>query len=495
MTSPRSSQQLSRWDCAEPGVYPDLGPRPALSWMRPSVLWRSRNDVIAKWFGDPVDELRRRWVGVPDETPMRAEGEEFSFLVLGDPGEGDSSQYAVVPGMLKAGQGTDFAVFASDVNYPVGSINDYAQVFFKPYQAYPAPIYAVPGNHDWYDGLEGFMRVFCDRIGDGAPGASWHPRWGPLARRLWRRPEPTDESAFAAARALRAQPAQQAKQPGPYWYIDSPRLRVIGLDTGIGGGIDREQAEWLRRVSADPKPKVLITGKPIYRNNEYRPCPIEGGGTVDEIVRSTGYVAVIGGDIHNYQHYPVDVAGRRIDYLVAGGSGAYMHATHTIPAVDVKRDGVTLVGEDDFVCHPLRGDSLVFYSRLYGRRLRRLGLRRFFEIDYPQAAAAVSRRLGVPPTRPEAHGVVPGLRARMIASLLAVPDGRKRRPWLRLPVNKPYHRMFSEASDTDSAPFFKSFLRLDVTPGELRIRCFGATGCRAQELEPPLEHELRIPLR
>ncbi|MDX6739501.1 metallophosphoesterase family protein [Actinocorallia sp. A-T 12471] len=495
MTSPRSSHNASVWGCQEPGVYTDLGPRPALSWMRPSVLWRSRNDVIAKWFGDPVDEVRRRWVQVPQETPMRTEGETFSFLVLGDTGEGDSSQYAVVPGMLRVGQGTRFAVVASDVNYPVGSVNDYGQTFFKPYQAYPAPIYAVPGNHDWYDGLEGFMRVFCDRIGDGAPGPTWKPRYARLATKLWRKPEPTDEDAFTAARALRAQPSQQAKQPGPYWFIDSPRLRVVGLDTGIGGGIDRDQGEWLRRVSADPRPKLLITGKPIYRNNEYRPCQIEGGGTVDEIVRTTGYVAVIGGDIHNYQHYPVDVDGHRIDYLVAGGSGAYMHATHTIPAVDIRRDGETIVDEDAFFCHPLRGDSLVFYSRLYADRLRRFGLRRFFELDYPEAAAAVSRRLGVAPTRPEAQGVVPGLRARMVASLLAVPDGRKRRPLLRLPVNMPYHRLFSEASDSDAAPFFKTFLRLDITPGELHIRCFGATGCRAQELEPPVEHELRISLR
>ncbi|MCD0448567.1 metallophosphoesterase [Actinocorallia sp. API 0066] len=491
MTSPRSSHHASFWVDGEPGTYADLGPRPALSWMRPSVLWRSRNDVIAKRFGDPVDDLRRRWVGTPGDAPMRTEGDTFSFLLLGDPGEGDSSQYAVVPGMLKKAEGTSFMVLASDVNYPVGSINDYGQVFYKPYQDYPAPIYAVPGNHDWYDGLEGFMRVFCGREGDGSPGDWWRGKVGPLTKRLWRRPDKIDQEAFEAARALRSRPEQQGVQPGPYWVIDSPELRIVGIDTGISGRLDADQGAWLRRVSADPRPKLLITGKPIYRDNSYRPCPIQGGGTVDEIVRSTGYVAAIGGDIHNYQRYPVKVDGRVIEYLVAGGSGAYMHATHTIPSV-------TVVPEDEFFCHPIRGDSLVFYSRLYGRRLRRLGLRRFFELDYPQASAAVARRLGITPTRPEGRGVTPGWRARVIASLLAVPDERRRpgrRPMLRLPVSKPYHRVFSEASDSDVPPFFKSFLRLDVTPGELRIGCYGATGRRAHELDPPLEHEVRVSLR
>lgn len=491
-SSPRNSHESSAgagWGCTEPGTFEALGPQAPLSWLRPSVLWRSRNDVVAKWFGDPVDDLRRRWVGDPGEQLVRTETGPFSFLVLGDPGEGDRSQFAVVPPMLKMGAGTDFMVIASDVIYPVGSINDYPHKFFQAYQGYPRPIYAVPGNHDWYDGLEGFMRVFCDRRGDGSPGAWWKGRRGLAARRLWRRPEHADEEALAAARALRSAPGQQGVQPGPYWIIDSPWLRIVGIDTGIGGGLDREQGAWLRRVSADPRPKLLITGKPIYRDDRYQPCPIEGGGTVDEIVRSSGYVAVIGGDIHNYQHYPVTVEpGRRIEYLVAGGSGAYMHATHTIGRT-------TLVDEEDFTCYPLRGDSLVCYSQLYGRRLRRLGLRRFFDLSYPQAAAAVARRLGGEPSRAEGRAAEPGWRARFIAFLLGVPKGggtSARR--IRLPVGKAYRRIFSETSDSDDPPFFKSFLRLDVTPGELRVRCFGVSGCRAHELSPPIEHELRISL-
>ena len=38
---------------------------------------------------------------------------------------------------------------------------------------------------------------------------------------------------------------------------------------------------------------------------------------------------------------------------------------------------------------------------------------------------------------------------------------------------------------------FKSFLRVDANEREVRIRCFGATGCGEQEQNPPVEDEMR----
>ena len=51
--------------------------------------------------------------------------------------------------------------------------------------------------------------------------------------------------------------------PGPYCAIDAGPVRLVLIDTGILGGIDRDQAEWLREVSAGDKPKILLTGKHI----------------------------------------------------------------------------------------------------------------------------------------------------------------------------------------------------------------------------------------
>ncbi|MES9525857.1 metallophosphoesterase family protein [Streptomyces capoamus] len=496
--SSRDTAQGAGWGAAEPGSYRKLMPGHVekLSWLNPRILWAARNGVLASWFGDPTGRTRSRWVarraaaGAPADKVIRRDvPERFSFMVMGDTGEGDDSQYAVVPGFLKESRGTDFAVIASDVIYPVGAAGDYGDKFFRPYRDYPAPIYAVPGNHDWYEDLGAFMRVFC---GDTPPLAP-EPRH-PLTRAgwrslLWHRPRPADEQRLARARALRPAPGQQAEQPGPYWAIDAGPVRIVGIDTGLLGTVDAEQGAWLREVSRGPRPKILVTGSPLYVDGEYHPCPIEDGGWVDDIVRAPEhhYVAAIGGDIHNYQRYPVDVGGRTVQYVVAGGGGAFMHATHTIPPVSV--GGVT---EREFRCYPLRGDSLAFYSRLYGRRLR---LRRLFTLTEGEATAVIAERLGIEPARAPGPGTRVTRRARLVAGLLGAGRRPGRPALLRLPVRKVYTRLFSPSSATYSPPFFKCFLRLDVGPDAVRLRCFAATGNRAQELDPPVEDEVVIPLK
>lgn len=496
--SSRDTVEGAGWNDAERGTYARLMPDRVqkLSWLNPRTLWAARNGVAASWFGDPTGRTRSRWVarqaaaGAPaDKVIRRAEADRFSFMVIGDTGEGGESQYAVVPGFLEASRDTSFAVLASDVIYPVGSTDDYGTKFFRPYRDYPAPIYAIPGNHDWYEDLSGFMRVFCD----DAPPLPPEPRPRALSRAwwralLWHRPRPADEQRLAEARKLRSAPGQQAVQPGPYWAIDAGPLRIVGIDTGLLGTLDAEQGAWLREVSRGPRPKILVTGSPLYVDGEHHPCPIDGGGTVDDIVRDPAhhYVAAIGGDIHNYQRYPVDVDGRTVQYVVCGGGGAFMHATHTIPRVSVAN-----VTEADFRCYPLRGDSLAFYSSLYARRLR---LRRFFTLTEAEGMAVIAERLGIPPTRTPGGPVRLTRRVRLVASLLGAGRRPDRRARFRLPVRKIYTQLFSPGSVTYTPPFFKSFLRLDVSPDSVRLRCFAATGNRAQEVDPPVEDEVIIPL-
>ncbi|MFE0401361.1 metallophosphoesterase family protein [Streptomyces nigra] len=496
--SSRDTAEGAGWGAAEPGSYKGLMPPGGrkISWLDPRMLWAARNGVLASLFGDPTGRTRGRWVarrtaaGAPaDKVIRRDDPDRFSFLVIGDTGEGDDPQYAVVPGLLKEGGDTRFAILASDVIYPVGGADDYGPKFFRPYQDYRAPIYAIPGNHDWYEDLTAFMRVFCD----DAPPLPPEPAPRPLTRAwlrslLWHRPREGDGQRLDEARKLRSAPDQLATQPGPYWAIDAGPVRIVGIDTGLLGTIDAEQGAWLREVSKDPRPKILITGSPLYVDGEHHPCAIEGGGTVDDIVRDPAhrYVAAIGGDIHNYQRYPVRVGDRTIQYVVAGGGGAFMHATHTIPKVDVAG-----VGEAVFRCYPLRGDSLAFYSTLYGRRLR---LRRFFTLTEAEAAAVVAERLGMPLTRAQRTTARVTRRVRLVAALLGAGRRPDRRARLRLPVRKLYTQLFSPSSATYSPPFFKCFLRLDVGPDAVRLRCHAATGNLAQELDPPVEDEVTIPL-
>ncbi|BFO17725.1 hypothetical protein SHKM778_41130 [Streptomyces sp. KM77-8] len=108
--------------------------------------------------------------------------------------------------------------------------------------------------------------------------------------------------------------------------------------------------------------------------------------------------------------------------------------------------------------------------------------------------AVIAERLGIGPTRAPGAPLRVTRRMRLVAGLLGTgrrPDRGKR---LRLPVRKAYASLFSPGSATFSPPFFKCFLRLDVSPDAVRLRCHAATGLRAQEIDPPVEDEVTIAL-
>jgi hypothetical protein len=80
-----------------------------------------------------------------------------SFLLLGDTGEGDISQYAPISIIDSVAPNTNFMVICSGVIYPASGTLEYAYKHCWPYRHYPRSISALPGNHDWYDSLRGFM--------------------------------------------------------------------------------------------------------------------------------------------------------------------------------------------------------------------------------------------------------------------------------------------------------------------------------------------------
>ena len=47
---------------------------------------------------------------------------------------------------------------------------------------------------------------------------------------------------------------------------------MVAIDTGIDGLLDAEQWAWLKRISAEPGPKILVTGKPLLVNGRLDPC-------------------------------------------------------------------------------------------------------------------------------------------------------------------------------------------------------------------------------
>jgi hypothetical protein len=127
------------------------------------------------------------------------------------------------------------------------------------------------------------------------------------------------------------------RSPSPYYVIDTAYVRLVCIDTGIRGNLDEPQGRWLVEVSRDPRPKILLTGKPLLVNGRTNKCTIVGAPSGFDSVLSIvhhkafNYAAVIGGDTHNYQHYPATVGDgedRRIVHrIVSGGGGAFMPRT------------------------------------------------------------------------------------------------------------------------------------------------------------------------
>ncbi|MGH4008970.1 MAG: metallophosphoesterase family protein [Pseudonocardiaceae bacterium] len=467
----------------------------SLSWLRPSTLWRSRNDIIARVLADPTAAARTRWVALARERAQqtgahsdfvisRFAGDTVSVLVIGDTGEGDNSQYAVAGHLADMSADADFAVICSDVVYPTGDLDDYGRTFHHPYRNLTLPIYAVPGNHDWYDGLHGFMHYFC-RLND----AAYRPEFGRgpaalLAGLLWRRSSRSGAQADPATNGIvgKEVPPPNPLQPAPYFAIDAGPVRFVGIDIGITGEMDEDQYRWLRRVSFDAagRPKILLTGKPIYVDNEHHPGPVIGmTETVDDIVTDprANYVMAIGGDVHNYQRYPVPVAGgRTIQYVVSGGGGAYLHATHRILPVNVNG-----VDESAFRCYPLRRDSLARFSQVIDDRLFRCSK------TVAISALAAGRYY-------EQRGVTTAQSERPVAARLSLGERIKAEMMQRIPAGRFFHRMGSEVFDFDEPPFFKQFLRIDANNEEITVSCFGVTGCAGTEHAPPIEDRFTIPL-
>ena len=71
--------------------------------------------------------------------------EPFSFIVIGDTGEGDASQQVLKDSLLRAADMDDvrFVVVSSDVVYPTGAMKDYESRFWLPFKGVTKPA-AIP---------------------------------------------------------------------------------------------------------------------------------------------------------------------------------------------------------------------------------------------------------------------------------------------------------------------------------------------------------------
>jgi hypothetical protein len=308
-------------------VFPTIGGvRGPGFWLNPFSWIASRK----KFRRDHTVEWRRRYEqespGPPERvtdfrqlTGIQDRGAGFSFVILGDTGEGDRSQYGLLP--LIRGLAPDFIIINGDVAYPAGSEEDFLEGFFQPYQNLRIPIWAVPGNHEYYSPHNGreFFDLFCT-----AKHAS-----------LWQ------------AHGLRFIP-----QPGTYWELSSADcpLVVLALDSGMTATLDptqkwlgfskyegdAAQLAWLERrlsvTEAHGKKALVLFHIPSLVNLERARAPkLERLHGVFGRFSST-ITGIITAHEHGFQHYEPDEFARFVSggmqpgphYFVSGSGGAFL---------------------------------------------------------------------------------------------------------------------------------------------------------------------------
>jgi acid phosphatase type 7 len=234
----------------------------------------------------------------------------LTFQTVGATGgvRDSSFQYAVAEQLkdqFKSGDAHNpaFLYLLGNIVFYNGEIKDYHSQFYAPYRLYPAPIFAVPGNHDGdpaspdQRSLEGFLENFC-------------------AKAPVRRPEAGDNTRTAMT------------QPNVYWTLDTPFATLIGLYTNvpIGGVVDAEQTDWFKgELKAAPQDKAVIVmmNQPAFSMDASHSGSPSMSELLDEATRYAGRApdAVFSADVFNYQRFTRTINGRESIYIVAGVGG------------------------------------------------------------------------------------------------------------------------------------------------------------------------------
>jgi len=248
---------------------------------------------------------------------------------IADTGDGFDSSYAMAslvaaksltvmrPGSkvrheLPAGQ---IVIFGGDQVYPYPSREEYRARFVTPFEmafsdlSRPRLSFVIPGNHDWYDGLNSFDYLFCQA------------RYGQKAgRSIGALVFPQHRSYFAL------------RLPYNWWFW--------GVDIQFSDYLDAGQVQYFEAVARQMADRgadglehkvVLAVAVPGWQYEEALARASNSNiRAISEIAERAGakVCAVISGDAHHYSRYFSRTLG--LNLITAGGGGAFLHPTHQL---------------------------------------------------------------------------------------------------------------------------------------------------------------------
>ncbi|HYB60114.1 MAG TPA: metallophosphoesterase [Methylomirabilota bacterium] len=326
--TPSSSPSPSGFSFADPHATPDN----YTSFSSSDV--KADTAVQASQVLQPIPALKKdppvmSLADVLPSSALKPYSKFLTFHMAGDTGgvKNAANQFLVADKMVEDFSHPDaaarpaFFYHLGDVVYYFGQDKYYYDQFYDPYRDYPAPILAIPGNHDAvvYSGepaasLEAFQKHFCS-------------------------PAPThaDEAQGTARTTM--------TQPGVYFTLNSPFVRIIGLysNTAEAGGViagptvGQAQLQFLtsqlQQAGADRKKGALqgalliaVHHPPFTGSAQHNPSP-EVLTALDSACKQTGVHpdAVFSGHAHLYERYTrylkIGNAAWQVPYVVAGNGG------------------------------------------------------------------------------------------------------------------------------------------------------------------------------
>jgi hypothetical protein len=290
--------------------------RSMVGWYDPRVLAHSAYKlVIANIFGRHSDtRLIEALASQPqNEFDYSAAQGDFWFDYAADIGDGWNSTYAVAdaiaqPELLLDDQGKPVKteagrvlVFGGDEVYPYPTRSEYDVRTETPYsmafagRAHP-DVFAIPGNHDWYDSLVAFSRIFC-------------------------RPE----RGFAGCATRQTRSYFALKLPANWW--------LLAIDLQLGADLDEPQVQYFQKVASRmddaarlifcvPEPRwILEDAYPSHSSYE----ELSSTRFLEEKVFKRKARVFLTGDLHFYKRHE---NAESIQKITSGGGGAFLHPTH-----------------------------------------------------------------------------------------------------------------------------------------------------------------------
>lgn len=340
--------------------------RGPVAWLSPVQLARTGIEVaqgtLFARFADKRDVEASTPERAYDLSGLVTGDEPFVLDYVADTGDGFDPTFAVAAdlahGAVSPDVGTKLLVFGGDLVYPVASVREYEDRLVGPYTEAladlvpgaasliePEPddapqggapyVVAIPGNHDWYDGLGAFRRMMCESWVKGTPKTS--------RGAFVMAPDELSSDRFATG--------WSAVQSRSYWAVQLPHgWWVWGIDIQLDAPIDAAQLAYFRLAATQLGPDsnlVVCTARPSWVDDDPQGAADYFQGNKQNLVwfldRTLGTQhrhkarLLLSGDTHHYLHYALD-GGRtpagepgvlKPDHLVTCGSGgAYLSSTH-----------------------------------------------------------------------------------------------------------------------------------------------------------------------